>query len=183
MSDDRDVIFFPAAETIPQFAIAFLGMMFAHAKFEAQVHALETMITMTPAKRPHFLARLLRRFTRKRRGGLGDARARPKHIKTLIEDRPGLAKDQETSQIIQILRAAIDPCDQRNLLVHGRWSHFDPKTSTIKVRGNRRREWGEYTEGRISTLAETFKTLEADLYTVRSAIEQRRGDHDVDLPA
>ena len=32
MSDDRDAIHFPEAETIPSFAIAFMGMMFAHAR-------------------------------------------------------------------------------------------------------------------------------------------------------
>ena len=60
MSDDRDAIHFPEAETIPSFAIAFMGMMFAHAEFEEQVRELQASIMKTPANRPHFLARLLR---------------------------------------------------------------------------------------------------------------------------
>jgi len=60
MSDDRDAIHFPEAETIPSFAIAFMGMMFAHAEFEEQVRVLQASIMKTPANRPHFLARLLR---------------------------------------------------------------------------------------------------------------------------
>jgi hypothetical protein len=50
MSDDRDAIHFPEAETIPSFAIAFMGMMFAHAEFEEQVRELQASIMKTPAK-------------------------------------------------------------------------------------------------------------------------------------
>jgi hypothetical protein len=177
MTDDRNLIHFPAAETMPTFAVAFLGMMFAHAKFEAQVYALESAIKVTPRKR--------HRVAKPKGDRLGDARARPKQMAKLINDRPGLVENRERSQIVQILRAAIKPCDQRNLLAHGRWWRFDPKTSTIEVRGDRRQERGHYTESKIAELAETFKTLDANLYTLRSAIENRRGDHDVhesDLP-
>ena len=48
MSDDRDAIHFPEAETIPSFAIAFMGMMFAHAEFEEQFRELQASIMKTP---------------------------------------------------------------------------------------------------------------------------------------
>jgi hypothetical protein len=50
MSDDRDAIHFPEAETMPSFAIAFMGMTFAHAEFEEQVRELQASIMKTPAK-------------------------------------------------------------------------------------------------------------------------------------
>jgi hypothetical protein len=59
MSDDRDAITFPKAETIPSFAIAFMGMMFAHAEFEEQVRVLQASIMKTPGQQPHVFARLL----------------------------------------------------------------------------------------------------------------------------
>jgi hypothetical protein len=39
--------------------MAFMRMMFAHAEFEEQVRDLHAAIIATPAKRPHFFARLL----------------------------------------------------------------------------------------------------------------------------
>jgi hypothetical protein len=41
--------------------------------------------------------------------------------------------------------------------VHGQWWRFDPKTSTIKVRGERKRqpEWADYTEADILTIDST----------------------------
>ena len=96
MSDDRDAIHFPEAETIPSFAIAFMGMMFAHAEFEEQVRELRASIMKTPAKLDVDL-----KITD---GDLGKSRDRPKRI------RPGLVNDQEEKRIVEILKAAIAPC-------------------------------------------------------------------------
>jgi hypothetical protein len=62
MSDDPEAFTFPKAKTIPSFAIAFTDMMFAHAEFEEQVRQLHATVIKTSAKRPYFLARLLRLF-------------------------------------------------------------------------------------------------------------------------
>jgi hypothetical protein len=188
---DPDAIYFPEAEIIPSFAMAFMRMMFAHAEFEEQVRDLEAAIMATPSRQPHIFARLLRllNFGRKTGGGLGNARQRPKRMAKLIKERPGLVEDQEaTTEIIRILRAAIGPCDQRNLLAHGRWWRFDTKTSTITIRGERRGEpeTADYTERKIFEIDFELSTLAVDLYKVRRDIEHRRGDHAVhesDFPA
>jgi hypothetical protein len=99
----------------------------------------------------------------------------------LIKDRPGLVRDEEEKQIVQILKAAIAPCDRRNDLAHGRWYRFYPNTSTIKVRGERRKgkpEWADYTEREISEIGIELRTLALDLNEIKRAIENRRGDHD-----
>jgi hypothetical protein len=177
---DSDKIYFPEAEIMPSFAMAFMRMMFAHAEFEEQVRDLHDSIIKTPAKQPHFFARLLN-FGSKTGGGFWNARNRPKRMAKLIKDRPGLVNDQEATQIDQILKAAIGPCDRRNLLAHGRWWRFDPKTSTITIRGERKGEpaWAEYTEAKILEIDLELGALGAELHTLRSAIEHRRGDHDI----
>jgi hypothetical protein len=136
---DHDAIYFPEAEIMPSLAMAFMRMMFAHAEFEEHVRDLHAAIMVTPAKRPCFFAWLLN-FGQKTDGGLGNSRDRPKRMAKLIKDRPGLVEDQEATQIVQLLKDAIGPSDRRNLLAHGRWWRFDPKTSTIKIRGERRGE-------------------------------------------
>ena len=92
-----------------------------------------------------------------------------------------MVKDQEATQIDQILRAAIGPCDQRNLLAHGRWWRFDRKTSMIQIRGERKGgpEWGDYTEAKIFEIDFKLSVYAAELYKLRRSIERRRGDHDV----
>ena len=101
------MVTFPKAETIPLFAFAFMDMMFAHAEFEEQVRELRASIMKTPAKLDVDL-----KITD---GDLGKSRDRPKRI------RPGLVNDQEEKRIVEILKAAIAPCDRRNSLAHGRW--------------------------------------------------------------
>jgi hypothetical protein len=180
---DPDAIYFPEAEIMPSFAMAFMRMMFAHAEFEEQIRELQAAILKTPAKQPHVFASLLHLLNlgRKNVGGLGNSRARPKRMAKLIKDRPGLVTDQEASQIVQILKDAIGPCDQRNLLAHGRWWRFDPKTSTITIRGERKAEpeWADYTEAKIFEIDLQLSALAAELYKLGRSIEQRRGDHDV----
>ena len=77
----------------------------------------------------------------------------------LIEDHPTTVQTQEAGEIEQILT----------------------ETLTIAVRGERNGEpeWAEYTEPEILRIANELKMLSIDLYKVRSAIERRRGDHDV----
>jgi hypothetical protein len=156
--------------------------MFAHAEFEEQVHDLQAAIMKTPVEQPHVFACLIHllNFGRKPDGSLGSSRNRPKRMAKLIKDRPGLVTDQEASQIVQILKDAIGPCDQRNLLAHGRWWRFDPKTSTITVRGERKGgpEFADYTEAKISEIDLQLSALVAELHKLRSTIEQRCGDHD-----
>jgi hypothetical protein len=180
---DPNKIYFPEAESMPSLAMAFMRMMFAHAEFEEHVRDLQDTIMKTPPKRPHVFARLLRLLSRgfKIGGGLGNARQRPKRMAKLIKERPGLVENQEASEIGRILKAAIGPCDQRNLLAHGRWWRFDPKTSTITIRGERKGEpeWAEYTGPKISDIHFELNELVEDLYKVRREIERRRGDHDI----
>src|SRR5262245_32395101 len=169
---DPDAIYFPEAEIMPSLAMAFMRMMFAHAEFEEQVRDLHAAIMKTPGRRPHFFARLrgLLNFGRKPDGGgLGTSRHRARRMAKLIKERPGLVEDQEASQIIQILNAAIGPCDRRNLLAHGRWWRFDPKTSTITIRGERKDEpkFAEYTEAKIFEIDLELSALATDLYKVR----------------
>jgi hypothetical protein len=184
MFDDPDAIYFPEAEIMPSLAMAFMRMMFAHAEFEEQVRRLQAAIVATPARRPHAFLRLLRLLNFGRNtggGGLGNSRIRPKRMAKLIKDRPGLVKDQEATQIVQILKAAIGSCDRRNVLAHGRWWRFDTKTSTIKIRGERSGEsqWADYTEAKILAIHGELRALAAELYKLRRDIEHRRGDHDI----
>jgi hypothetical protein len=172
MSDDRDAIHFPKAETMPSFAIAFMGMMFAHAEFKEQVRELQASIMKTPAK--------LDVDPKITDGDLGKSRDRPKRMANLIKDRPGLVNDQEEKRIVEILKAAIAPCDRRNFLAHGRWWRFISTTSTIKVRGERKGkpELANYTEEEIREIGIELRTLALDLNEIKRAIENRRGDHD-----
>jgi hypothetical protein len=102
-------------------------------------------------------------------------------VAKLIKDHPATVQDQETSEIGRILTDAIDLCDQRNLLAHGRWWRFDANTATIKIRGERKGEpeFADYTESEILRIAMGLKMLTSDLYKVRREIEHRRGDYDV----
>ena len=164
MSDDRDVILFPEAEIIQPFAMAFMRMMFAHARFEQEVRWLQRAITKNP------------KFDKRWK-----TCERPMRMARLIENHPGQVEDREASEIERILTDAIKPCDERNLLAHGRWYRFDPKTLTISIRGEQKGEpeWSDYTESAILQIDGELRALATDLYKVRSDIEHRRGDHDV----
>jgi hypothetical protein len=135
-----EAIYFPEAEIIRPFAMAFMRMMFAHANFETEVDLLQRAI----ANDPQFAERW-------------DARSRPKRMANLIERHLGPVPELET--IRQILTDSIDPCDQRNLLAHGRWWRFDPKTAKITVRAQRkgRPEFADYTETEILRIAGELK--------------------------
>jgi hypothetical protein len=161
---------FPRAEDIPQsLAMAFMRMMMAHAKFESQVRALQS----TVANDPNYGEQPRNRWP---------ADKRPKRMVELIEEK--LGQIPETKDIERLLQDALDPSDQRNHLAHGIWWAFDTRTATIRVRGGTQREgedqFGEYSEETILAIADRFETLEADLYKLRSDIENRRGDHSYD---
>jgi hypothetical protein len=168
---------------MPSLAMAFMRMMFAHAEFEEHVRDLQDTIMKAPPKRPHVFARLLHLLNRgwKSGGGLGNARQRPKRMANLIKARPRLVEDQEATEIIRVLKAAIGPCDRRNLLAHGRWWRFDSKTSTITIRGERKGEpkFADYTEAEIFEIDLELSALATNLYKVRREIERRRGDHGI----
>jgi hypothetical protein len=183
MSDDRDAITFPKAKSMPSFAIAFMDMMFAYAEFEEQVRVLQASIMKTTGQQPHVFARLQRflNFGRETAGDLGNSRDRPKRMAKLITAHPGLVEAQEEKRIDQILKDAIALCDRRNHFAHGRVYRFYPNTSTIKVRGERRKgkpEWAAYTEGEINEIGCKLRSLALDLNDIKRAIERRRGDHD-----
>jgi hypothetical protein len=103
-------------------------------------------------------------------------------MKKLIAKK--LGEIPETNAIVKLLKDAVALSDVRNRLAHGTWWKFDSRTATIAVMGGIQRK-GEkqiayYTEMCIRATAEKFETLEAELYKLRSKIEDRRGDHDFD---
>ena len=161
---------FPRAEDIPQpLAVTFMRMMMAHANFESEVRALQGVVAND------------RQYGEQPKN-LWSAKERPKLMVKLIEER--LGQIPETERIKNLLEDACDPTNKRNSLAHGRWWAFDPSKATIHVRGGIQREdedrFGAYSEETISAIAERFETLEADLYKLRSDIENRRSDHSFD---
>jgi hypothetical protein len=140
-------------------------MMMAHANFESEVRALQGVVANNPSygEQPE---------------NLWSAKKRPKLMIKLIEKC--LGQIPETEHIKKLLEHACDPTNKRNHLAHGRWWAFDPSKAIIYVRGGIQREdedqFGEYSEETISAIAERFEALEADLYKLRSNIENRRGD-------
>src|SRR5580765_2409833 len=98
----RDMVVFPEAGEIADHAIAFAQMMFAHTALERGIGELQDTIT----KQPGFC---------EQRANQWHAQARPALMVVLIEAHRG--KDfPHTDAIAKLLKGAIDPCDQRNLL-------------------------------------------------------------------
>jgi hypothetical protein len=167
-------LIFPQPEDIPQLTTAFMRMMMAHAAFEREVRTLQSSVT----KDPNFGEQRENQWT---------ADKRPRCMVKLIEEK--LGQIPETKAIHKLLKDARVPIYERNDLVHGTWWEFEQRTTTIKVRlGSQRKnkdQFAEYTEERILKIADAFKDIEVELYKLRSAIENRRGDHDwdeLDLP-
>jgi hypothetical protein len=130
---------FPRAEDIPQpLSIAFMRMMMAHAKFEAEVRALQGRVAgdLYYGEQPK---------------NQWSTKDRPKRMVKLIKEH--LGQIPETEQIRELLQDAFIPTNQRNQLAHGTWWSFDRRTATIEVRGGIRREgedpFGEYSETTI----------------------------------
>lgn len=180
MTDLTEPTLFPKPKAIPQsLAIAFLRMMMEHARFELQVRLMQSSVAIGQAKRrrrssnPDFGEQPRNQWK---------TRDRAKLMKKLIAKK--LGKIPETQDIVKLLKDAISPSDVRNRLAHGTWWSFDSRTATIRVRGGIQRkgetQFANYTERCIQAIAEKFETLEAELYKLRSKIEDRRGDHDFD---
>jgi hypothetical protein len=154
---------FPDPREITPHAIAFARMMFAHTAFEREIGALQDELTGDFG------------FGERRCNQWG-TRERPSRMVKLIKEKRG---DQfpYTAQIETLLTDAIDPCEQRNLLTHGRWWCFHRPTSTILVRGgtrweeNESPEHREYTAADIEALVGKFQTTENELNKVRRLIE------------
>jgi hypothetical protein len=180
MTDLTEPTLFPKANAIPQsLAIAFLRMMMEHARFELQVRLLQSSVAIGQAKRRR---RSSKPDFGEQPSNQWKTRDRAKLMKKLIAKR--LGKIPETQDIVKLLKDAISPSDVRNRLAHGTWWSFDSRTATIRVRGGIQRkgetQFASYTERCIQAIAEKFETLEAELYKLRSKIEDRRGDHDFD---
>lgn len=165
---DPDMVAFPDPYEIEPHAIAFAGMLFAHAALEREISALLDAITKTPG------------FGEQHRTQWG-ARVRPARIIKLIKTHRGNDFAQ-TKQIETLLNEAIDPYGQYNLLAHGTWWCFNRRTSTIVVRGATRRKHREipprqreYTADDIYALAERLQTIEAELNKLRRSIETPQG--------
>jgi hypothetical protein len=161
---DTDTVYFPESREIEKHAMAFARMMFEHAAFEREFRELQDAIM-----REHGFG--------ERRGNQWSARERPNNIVELIEQR--LGQLPETESIKKLLDDAIEPTDQRNLLVHGTWWCFNRRASAISVRGTTRWESAseppehrDYTVADINALADRFEDLAADLYTLRREVER-----------
>ena len=160
---------FPQPEDIPQLTAAFMRMMMAHAAFEWEVRTLQNSVT----KDPNF---------GEQRKNQWPADKRPRLMAKLIDEK--LGQIPESKAIRKLLKDACIPCYKRNDLVHGMWWRFELRTATITVRhGSQRKNkdtFAEYTEARISEIADAFNDIAAELYKLRRDIENRRGDHDGD---
>ena len=155
----------PDPNEIEPHAIAFTGMMFAHAAFEREISTLLDAITKTPG----FGEQHRNQWT---------TRERPRRIVNLIEAHRGNDFPQ-TKQIETLLNAAIIPCEQRNRITRGTWWCFNRRTSALVVRGATRGEHREippesheYTADDIYELLEKFRAIEVELFKLRGSIEQ-----------
>jgi hypothetical protein len=155
-------VYFPEASEVAQHGAAFVQMMFAHVHFESEVGALQDAVTKKPA------------FSELGRNQW-HTKERPKEMVKLIKKHRG--DIPQTEAIAKLLCEAIDPCEQRNLLTHGVWWHFDPRTSSITVRRGRRAdcetppEHRDYTAADIKALADQFENIRCELFKLRRQIE------------
>jgi hypothetical protein len=159
------VLYFPNpdSDALRPFGQAFVRMMFAHARLEREIRDLQDAITG--------------------KSGFGEqaplcsARGRPEVIKKLIAKHA--PRMRGTVAIYRLLRKAIKPCDDRNLLAHGDWWCFD-QAGTITVRGGKSFVKGkppkrrDFTLGKIDRIASDLRDIEDGLYRLRWQIEQRR---------
>lgn len=156
-----DMVPFPEPEEIESHALAFAGMMFAHAAFEREVSALQDTITQEEG----FGERWSNQWS---------AHKRPAQMAELIVKHRGQLPETET--IKKLLTDAIDPSDQRNLLAHGTWCGFNRRTAKIHVRGATRRQHPEppehrqYTADEIQGIAGRFADIGAELFKLRRSL-------------
>jgi hypothetical protein len=126
---NRDDVAFPDPNEIAPHAVAFAGMMFAHAEFEREVRSLIDAIN---PKEPGFRERRENQWTASDSGTAT--------IMVLIMRYHGLS---QTEQIRNVLSGAVGLCRQRNFLAQGTWWCFNHRTKTVKVRGGVRWEQSE----------------------------------------
>jgi hypothetical protein len=161
------VTFFPNpdSEEVQSFARAFVRMMFAHAQLEHQIRDLlyviarDRKLSQRPLKPP------------------GEEMAA--WVKKLIEKRARSDAVPEADAICSLLMRAEPLYHDRNLLAHGRWWRFDPMgPGVITVRRGRvfsEDDLGQnFTTEMIDRTASALKDIEAELFMLKSAIENRR---------
>ena len=157
-----DDIYSPPPELIGSLAIGFVRMLFAHARFESEVRLLQDAVANEPGHSEN--AQTQFRYANKR----------PAEMARLI--RKKLGEIPETDDIVLCLRAAIEPCRDRNRLTHGEWSHFDPKTKTITIRSRDPRErepmQKDYREADMLRLTDRFEDITTELYKLRRAVQK-----------
>ncbi len=156
---DENTITFPEPDEIVDHAVAFAGMMFAHAGLEREINALQHAISKTPD-------------VSKQRANQWAPRLRPFRMIKLIETYRG-PDFPHTKEIETLLNEAIDPCELREYLAHGLWWCFNSRTSSVVVRANSQEEsrYREYTADDIYNLATQFKRLESEIHKLRRLIE------------
>jgi hypothetical protein len=164
---ENHVHLFPRAEdeAVRHFAIPFLKLMFAHANFEGVFRDLQNVA----ANDETFSEIGKNRWV---------AKDRPEKLRQLMADHG--CKDDEIATASRVLTDAFPLCNDRNLLAHGDWWHFDTKTGEITVRGDRHREGEEqsrcFSADLMNEIAERLDDLEVELWRVKRAIERRVSD-------
>jgi hypothetical protein len=165
MFEDHEHLF-PRAENVPHFAIPFLKLMFAHANFEEVFRDMQKVV----ANDETFSENGKNRWT---------AKDRPEKMRQLMTEHG--CKSDEIATAHRVLTDAFPLCNDRNLLAHGDWWHFDTKTSEITVQGDRPRageeQHREFSAETLTQIAERLDDLEVELWRVKRAIEQRASDH------
>jgi hypothetical protein len=152
----------PEDESIAPFTRAFVSVMFAHAEFE---HRLSDLLNVISGGE-----KVKKRWT---------AKDRAEGVKELCmakksEHPNGLP---ETDAIAEILTVAFPLCNARNWLAHGIWWRFDENAARITVHGDKvasdEDEDRDFTVEEIDRITFDLKNLEAELYKLQHAIEER----------
>jgi hypothetical protein len=159
----------PDSPELGPFTRAFMRMMCAHVEFERRVAELANVVTLTP--------------------GFGETKAlgwfakeRPKKFTALCTQNhkkhpSGLP---EADAIARLLDEAFHLCNERNWLALGVWWRIDTVAGIIDVHAARIREeeplGREFTVDQIQQIAESFKDVEAELWRLQRAIQDRLSD-------
>jgi hypothetical protein len=162
MFADHDHLF-PRAEQVPHLAVPFLKLMFAHANFEEAFRDMQNVLAEDEM------------FAEKNRWFAKD---RPEKMRRLMIEHG--CNGDEIATAHRVLTDAFPLCNDRNLLAHGDWWHFDTKTAEITVRGDRERAGEEqhrcFSAETLTEIAERLDDLEVELWRVKKAIERRASD-------
>jgi len=141
--------------------------MFAHANFEGVFLEMQNVVANDEAFSENGKNRWF-------------AKDRPEKMRQLMIDRG--CKNDEIATAHRVLTDAFPLCNDRNLLAHGDWWHFDTTADEITVRADRDRNGEEqhrcFSAGTLTEIAERLDALELELWHVKRAIERRASDHD-----